>query len=86
MTAGGKVKEQHFRYCFPLTTGSSTLLRPDIQRSRGPQGQVVARIDFGRLGRDQGKGDALGQGGEQEMAFYQREMIAKADARACAEG
>ena len=42
-------------------------------------------IWFDGLAGNQGKTDALGDGGEQQMALHHGEVEADADARACAE-
>src|SRR5438105_2498757 len=62
-----------------------SLLYCDVYCAGGAQGQVADRIWFdGPVGKE-GKAGALGEGGEQEMAFHHGEVEADADARARAE-
>jgi hypothetical protein len=61
-----------------------SLLHHDIDRSGGPQGQVMDWIGQNGLARHQGKADPLGERGEQQLALHQGQVHPDADARPCA--
>jgi hypothetical protein len=57
------------------------LLHRDVYRPGRPQGQVMDRIRFDGLARNQGKAGALGDGGEQQVALHHGEVETDTDAR-----
>src|SRR2546422_3179985 len=62
-----------------------SLLDCDIYRTGRPQCHMMYWIRFDGLAGNQGKTDAVGDGGEQQSALHHGEVEANADAWACAE-
>ena len=61
-------------------------MNTDFHRAAGAKREMMSEIGYDVLSRDETEGEALSDGGDQQVAFHEGEVIADADAWSRAEG